>query len=70
MQCALATNPSEASTRLEKSLRLEYGNILKLEEDFWALKSRVGWVVKGDRNTKFFHTTTLVHKRYNKIVRI
>uniref|UniRef100_A0A2N9GZ20 DUF4283 domain-containing protein n=1 Tax=Fagus sylvatica TaxID=28930 RepID=A0A2N9GZ20_FAGSY len=70
MQCALATNPSEASARLEKSLRMEYGNILKLEEDFWALKSRVGWVVEGDRNTKFFHTTTLVRRRYNKIVRI
>jgi ribonuclease HI len=70
MQCALATNPSEASARLEKSLRMEYGNILKLEEDFWALKSRVGWAVEGDRNTKFFHTTTLVRRRYNKIVRI
>jgi hypothetical protein len=70
MQGALATNPSEASARLEKSLRMEYGNILKLEEDFWALKSRVGWVVEGDRNTKFFHTTTLVRRRYNKIVRI
>uniref|UniRef100_A0A2N9FE83 CCHC-type domain-containing protein n=1 Tax=Fagus sylvatica TaxID=28930 RepID=A0A2N9FE83_FAGSY len=70
MQVALATNPSEASARLEKSLRMEYGNILKLEEDFWALKSRVGWVVEGDRNTKFFHTTTLVRRRYNKIVRI
>ena len=70
MQCALATNPSETSTRLERSLRMEYVNILKLKENFWALKSRVSWVVKGDRNTKFFHTTTLVHRRYNKIVRI
>jgi hypothetical protein len=39
--------------RLEKSLREQYLNILNLEEDFWALKSRVGWVVEGDRNTNF-----------------
>jgi hypothetical protein len=26
--------------------------------------------VEGDRNTKFFHTSTFVHRRYNKIVGI
>ena len=53
---------------LEKCLREDYFNILKLEEDFWALKSRVGWVVDENKNTKFFHTSTLVCRRFNKIV--
>ena len=57
-------------SRLEKSLREQYLNILNLEEDFWALKSRVGWVVDGDRNTKFFHTSTIARRRHNKIDRI
>uniref|UniRef100_A0A2N9GVI8 Reverse transcriptase domain-containing protein n=1 Tax=Fagus sylvatica TaxID=28930 RepID=A0A2N9GVI8_FAGSY len=69
-QCALAANPSESLFRIEKNLREDYFNILKIEEDFWALKSRVGWVVEGDRNTKFFHTSTLMRRRSNKIVRL
>ena len=70
VQCALTSNPSESLYRLEKSLREDYFIILKLEEELWALKSRVGWVVEGDRNTKFFHTSTIVHRRTNKIVRL
>ena len=56
--------------RIEKSLRGDYFVIFKLKEEFWALKSRVGWVVEGDRNTKFFHTSTIVRRRANKIVRL
>ena len=70
VQGALASNPSDSLSRLEKSLREQYLNILNLEEDFWALKSRVGWVVDGDRNTKFFHTSTIARRRHNKIDRI
>ena len=69
-QCALAANLSESLFRIEKKLKEDYFNILKIEEDFWALKSRVGWVVEGDRNTKFFHTSTLVRRRANKIIRL
>uniref|UniRef100_A0A2N9J763 CCHC-type domain-containing protein n=1 Tax=Fagus sylvatica TaxID=28930 RepID=A0A2N9J763_FAGSY len=58
-QCALAANPSKSLFRIEKDLREDYFHILKIEEDFWSLKSRVGLVVEGDRNTKLFHTSTL-----------
>jgi hypothetical protein len=70
VQNALASNPSDSLSRLEKSLKEQYHNILNLEEDFWALKSRVGWEVEGDRNTKFFHTSTIARRSHNKIVRI
>jgi hypothetical protein len=70
VQCTLTSRPLESLYRIEKSLREDYFIILKLEEELWALKSRVGWVVEGDRNTKFFHTSTIVRRRANKIVRL
>uniref|UniRef100_A0A2N9HXU9 CCHC-type domain-containing protein n=1 Tax=Fagus sylvatica TaxID=28930 RepID=A0A2N9HXU9_FAGSY len=70
VQCALTSRPSESLYRIEKSLREDYFVILKLGEELWALKSRVGWVVEGDRNTKFFHTSTIIRRRANKIVRL
>ena len=70
MQCALTSSPLESLYRIEKSLREDFFVILKLEEELWALKFRVGWVVEGDRNTKFFHTFTIVRRRANKIVRL
>ena len=70
LQHSLSSNPSASLVSLEKSLREEYSTILKLEEDFWALKSRINWVVEGDRNTKFYHTSTLIRRRYNKIAKI
>ena len=69
-QKALASYPSSSLISLEKSLRAEFNSILKLEEDFWALKARVSWVVEGDRNTKFFHTSTIVRRRFNQISRL
>ncbi len=56
--------------KLDRSLREELNLTLKLEEEFWALKSRVGWVVDGDRNTKIFHTSTIIRRRFNKILRL
>lgn len=42
--------------------------MLKLEEDFWKLKSRVNRLNDGGSNTRFFHTMTLNRRRKNKIV--
>ena len=33
----------------------------------WALKSRVNWLIQGDRNTAFYHVSTLVRRKRNKI---
>ncbi|XP_028089245.1 uncharacterized protein LOC114289680 [Camellia sinensis] len=52
---------------LEKSLINDYNGILKMEEDFWALKARINYTLDGDRNTKFFHASVLSHRRRNKI---
>ncbi|XP_019246277.1 PREDICTED: uncharacterized protein LOC109225925 [Nicotiana attenuata] len=53
---------------LESNLTSELDSILKNEEDFWKLKSRINWLNEGDSNTKFFHTSTLNKRRRNRIL--
>ena len=52
---------------LERDLRKKFTKILKLEVELWAMKSRITWLVEGDRNTSFYHTSTLVRRRRNRI---
>lgn len=37
---------------------------------FWKQKSRIQWLQEGDRHTKFFHLTTIIRRRWNKIERL
>ncbi|KAK7855137.1 hypothetical protein CFP56_029376 [Quercus suber] len=47
---------------------MEYAEVAKLEEEFWALKARILWLVEGDRNTSFYYTSALVCRRFNHIL--
>ena len=44
--------------------------MLNQEEELWALKSRVNWMIQGDRNTNFYHVSTLVRRKRNQILAI
>ncbi|KAL7254135.1 hypothetical protein ACSBR1_008521 [Camellia fascicularis] len=48
---------------LEKDLVDQYNQILYHEDLLWFQKSRSNWITQGDRNTKFFHLTTLIKRR-------
>ena len=52
---------------MERSLTAQYQNILFMEEEFWALKSRLQWSFLGDRNTSFFHLSIICRRHHNKI---
>ncbi|XP_028091500.1 uncharacterized protein LOC114291824 [Camellia sinensis] len=52
---------------LEIALTSELNHTPKLEEEFWGLKSRVNTILEGDRNSKFFHITTINRRRNNSI---
>lgn len=41
----------------------ELNEVLGLEEEFWRHKAKVAWIKGGDRNTKFFYTTTVIQQR-------
>lgn len=52
---------------LEKELREEWCIILLQEEMLWLQKSRHAWLKLGDGNTRYFHTSTLIKRRRNRI---
>jgi len=54
----------------ESKLLEEQNHLLRMEEIFWLQKSRVKWLVEGDRNTKFFQISTNIRRNVNRILRI
>jgi len=40
------------------------------EEILWHQKSQIRWIKEGERNTKFFHRTTIARRAHNKILKI
>lgn len=46
----------------------DFDNILKIEEEYWHMRSRINWINEGDANSKFFHLSVINRRRKNKIV--
>ena len=55
---------------LEASLNLELDDWLTKEDLRWKQKSRELWLKEGDRNSRFFHLSTLIRRRRNRISEI
>lgn len=56
----------------KKHFKWNYQNGHKVQntleiEILWKQKSRELWLKKGDRNTKFFHLSTIIQRRHNNI---
>lgn len=51
-------------------LRRDLDTTLAQEEIFWKQKSWVAWLKEGERNTCFFHVSTLIRRRRNKVLKL
>lgn len=47
---------------------MELETVIHEEELLWFEKSREQWLKFGDKNTKYFHATTLIMRQRNKII--
>ncbi|OMO98855.1 Endonuclease/exonuclease/phosphatase [Corchorus olitorius] len=54
----------------EKEIRKQLEELMEQEQNFWWQKSRIQWIVKGEKNTKFFHAMTKRRRVRNSISRI
>ncbi|KAF7822570.1 reverse transcriptase [Senna tora] len=53
-----------------KELSLNLEEVWKREEQFWAQRARVNWLKSGDRNTRFFHSSTIRRRQKNKVLKL
>lgn len=67
IQQAMGIHLDAFLVNLEGQIREEYLGVLNYEADFWATKSKYNWLIQGERNTTFFHTSTLVRRKRNRI---
>lgn len=54
--------------QLQETLWKEYERTLLHEEILWCQRARSTWLQFGNRNTRFFHASSVVRKKRNKIL--
>ncbi|CAL5382784.1 unnamed protein product [Camellia sinensis] len=67
IQPAQAVHYSHNLHSLENQLIEKFNEVLYQEELLWFQKSRSNWITQGERNTKFFHLSTIIRRRKSKI---
>ena len=58
---------SESLASMELDLQRKLEDRYKQEEILWRQKSRIRWLKEGERNTKFFHSSTIQRRMQNRI---
>jgi len=60
--------PTSLNQLQQQLLKTELHKAWQREEQYWAMRSRINWLRWGDRNTRFFHATTLQRRQCNHIL--
>lgn len=53
--------------QMERNAQEELDEILLRERILWKEKAKTKWLEEGDANTRFFHLSTIIHRRKNYI---
>ncbi|KAL4279829.1 hypothetical protein GQ457_03G024220 [Hibiscus cannabinus] len=67
MEKALDRGRNSYLETLGARLKQELEVVLEQEESLWFQRARTKWINLGDRNTAFFHASTISRSRQNKI---
>lgn len=55
--------PSKFLLKLEKQLKTDLEMVLTQKASLWQQKAHCKWMCDGDRNTKFFHASTIIRRK-------
>lgn len=67
IQMAVQRRSNPFLHKLEEELTRKYNTVLYQEELFWFQNARMEWLEKWNRNTNYFHSTTKIKRRHNKV---
>lgn len=71
IQLALENDPCNSFLfDLENELQIKFEHLLNQEESYWQCRSCTNWLMLGDKNTHFFHLSTIIRRKQNRIVSI
>ena len=66
-QHIITNDRTEEKDKQEHDLLSQIEDRSKQEEILWKQKSRIKWLQEGERNTSFFHRSTIQHRMHNRI---
>ncbi|KAG8387939.1 hypothetical protein BUALT_Bualt02G0073400 [Buddleja alternifolia] len=66
----ISSNRSKSKTIPLRITNEDLNELLKREELMWRQRAKQKWIEDGDANTRFFHLSTIIHRRYNTILSI
>jgi len=67
IQQHLTTGGPSHLLKLDRKLRHELDITLDQIATMWFQKARVDQIRDGDRNTRYFHTSTIIRRRFNRV---
>lgn len=65
-QTLITDGPNEEQNTQESIMQSQWEERLKQEKLLWRQKSRVQWLKHRERNTSFFHNSTIQNRAFNR----